>query len=362
MVNTHASPQIALMGASQVETKFKSRRNMRKISGILAAAALLASVAFVAPAAHASETITGSGSSFMNAFQQVCSALYTKNKANYNSTGSGTGRTQFAAGTTDFGGTDSPYSSGAPSNFTYVPLVGGAIVIAYNVPGVSNLRLTPKVISDVFTGKVKTWDAAPIKKLNPTAKLPKQTIQVVYRSDSSGTVQNFANYMIATVGGTWKDNGTWATAIGQSPVGVSAAQNQGVVNTVKQTKFSITIADPADTKKANLPVALVQNGAGEFVKPTAASSGRFIGAQKIQTNGLLTWDYKAKVKGAYPINLIAYGLAPTASSKPEKAAAVKDYFTFMIKTCGPQRASSGDYVPVTGKLQAAALRLIATIK
>lgn len=335
---------------------------MRKISGILAASALLASIVFVAPAANASETITGSGSSFMNAFQQVCSALYTKNKANYNSTGSGTGRTQFAAGTTDFGGTDSPYSSGAPSNFTYVPLVAGAIVLAYNVPGVKDLRLTPKVISDIFTGKIKTWDAAPIKKLNPSAKLPKENIQVVYRSDSSGTVQNFANYMIQTVGGTWKDNGTWATALGQSPVGVSAAQNQGVVARLSQTKFSIAIADPADTKKAKLPVALVRNSSGEFVKPTAGTAGRFIAAQPVEDNGLVKFNYKAKVRGAYPITLVAYGLAPTASSKPEKAAAVKDYFTYMVRTCGPQRAASGDYVPVTGKLQAAALKLIAKIK
>ena len=335
---------------------------MRKISGILAAAALLASVAFVAPAAHASETITGSGSSFMNAFQQVCSALYTKNKANYNSTGSGTGRTQFAAGTTDFGGTDSPYTSGAPSNFTYVPLVAGAIVVSYNVPGVRELRLTPKVLSDIFTGTIKTWDAAPIKKLNPSAKLPKENIQVVYRSDSSGTVQNFANYMIQTVGGNWKDNGTWATALGQSPVGVSAAQNQGVVARLSQTQFSISIADPADIKKAKLPVASIRNGLGEFVKPTAGTAGRFIAAQKVEANGLIKFNYKAKVRGAYPITLVAYGLAPTASSKPAKAAAVKDYFTYMVRTCGPQRAASGDYVPVTGKLQAAALRLIANIK
>lgn len=335
---------------------------MRKISGIIASAALLASLIVAAPAAHASETITGSGSSFMNSFQQVCSALYTTNKANYNSTGSGTGRTQFAAGTTDFGGTDSPYSSGAPSNFTYVPLVGGAIVIAYNVPGVTNLRLTPQVMNRIFTGKIKTWDAAPIKRLNPTAKLPKQNIQVVYRSDTSGTVQNFANYMIQTVGGTWKDNGSWATALGQSPVGVSAAQNQGVVSRLSQTRFSIGIADPADTKKAKLPVAAVRNANGEFVKPTAATAGRFIGAQQVESNGLIKFNYKAKVRGAYPVTLIAYGLAPTSSRKPAKAAAVKDYFNFLIRTCGPQRAAASDYVPVTGKLQAAALRLIATIK
>lgn len=335
---------------------------MRKISGILAASALLVGIAFVAPAAHASETITGSGSSFMNSFQQTCSALYTKNKANYTSTGSGTGLSQFKAGTTDFGGTDNAYPSAPPANFTYVPLVAGAIVIAYNVPGVTNLRLTPAVISNIFDGTIKTWDAAPIKRLNPSAKLPKQRIQVVYRSDGSGTTFNFTNYLSQTVGKTWKANGTWATGLGKSPVGIGSPQNQGVVATVSQTRFAITYADPADAKKARLAFAAVRNGNGEFVRPSAATASRFIAAQPSTPNGLVNFNYKAKVRGAYPITLVAYGLAPTASSKPAKAAAVKDYFTFILRTCGPQRAASGDYVAISGKLQQTALRLINTIK
>ena len=337
---------------------------MRKISGILAASALLASIVFVAPAANASETITGSGSSFMNSFQQVCSALFPKAKgtANYTSTGSSTGLSQFKAGTTDFGGSDNAYPSAPPANFTYVPLVAGAIVIAYNVPGVSNLRLTPKVIGQIFDGTIKTWDAAAIKKLNPSAKLPKQKIQVVYRSDGSGTTNNFSNYLSQTVGGSWKQNSTWATALGKTPVGIGSPQNQGVVSTVAQNKFSITYADPADAKKNKLTFASVQNGAGEFVKPSAATASRFIAAQPTAANGLVTFDYKKKVKGAYPITLIAYGLAPTASFKKEKAKAVKDYFTFILKTCGPQRAAASDYVAITGKLQQTALKLVATIK
>jgi phosphate transport system substrate-binding protein len=362
MVNTQALPPIAVIKTSQVEKLNETRRKMRKFSGILAASALLASVVFVAPAAHASETITGSGSSFMNSFQQVCSALYTDNRANYTSTGSSTGLSQFKAGTTDFGGTDNAYPSAPPANFTYVPLVAGAINIAYNVPGVTNLRLTPKVIGGIFDGTIKTWDSAAIKKLNPSAKLPKENIQVVYRSDGSGTTNNFSNYLKQTVGGSWTQNSTWATALGKSAVGIGSAQNQGVVATVSKTQFSITYADPADAKKAKLSFAAVQNGLGEFVKPSAASAGRFIAAQPSSADGLVTFDYKKKVKGAYPITLIAYGLAPTASTKTAKAAAVKGYFTYIIRTCGPQQASAGDYVPITGKLQATALKLIATIK
>jgi len=337
---------------------------MRKISGILAATALLASIVFVAPAAYAKETITGSGSTFMNSFQQGCRAIYTKNTVDYTGTGSGTGQTQFKSGATNFGGSDTAYVAGTEprTGFTYVPLVGGAIVFAYNIPGVTTLRLTPQLLSDIFDGTITTWDNAAIKKVNPTAKLPAEKINVVYRSDSSGTSNNFAAYLGQTVGGKWTGNNTWATALGKTPIGVGASGNSLVTAEVAKTPYSITYADPADAKKNKLAVAAVQNGAGEFTKPTTATASKFIAAQAVAANGLLTFNYKQSVKGGYNPTLIAYGIAPTASDRPEKAAAVKDYFTFLIKTCGPQRAAANDYVAVSGKLQATALRLIATIK
>ncbi len=338
---------------------------MRKISGILAAAALLASVAVVAPAAHASETITGSGSSYMNPFQQTCSALYTKNNVNYTSTGSSTGRKQFTAGTTDFGGSDDAFKSteAQPAKFVHVPLVAGPIVIAYNIPGVKSLRLDARTIGRIFDGTIKTWDNAAIKKLNRTAKLPKQNIQVVYRSDGSGTTGNFSNYLAQTVGGSWTSNGTWATALGKTPVGVSAAQNSGVTSAVKNTKFSVTYTEPSDAKKNKLSMAIVKNAAGQFVAPTVATASKFIAAQPIDAKGIVAFDYKKKVSGAYPINLIAYGLVRTEGNKSAaKAAAVKDYFTYVLNTCGPQRAAATNYVPITGKLRSTALKLIANIK
>lgn len=335
---------------------------MRKISGILAAAALVASITVVAPAAYANETITGSGSSYMNSFQQTCSAAYTANKATYTSTGSGTGKSQFAAGTTNFGGTDSLYSSDAPANFVYVPLVGGPVGIVYNVKGVKRLNLTPKVISDIFQGKIKKWNAAPIKALNPTATLPNKNIQVVYRADGSGTTNNFGNYMKQVAKGTWTAADGWAEALGQTPVGTSARTNQGVIATVKTLANSITYADTADAKAAKLPFASVQNGLGEFVQPTVANAARFMAKQQLSSSGEVVFNYNTKVKGGYPITLVAYGLAPTKSANAAKGAAVKDYFTYLIRTCGPQRAAAGNYVAMTGAIQKKALELIARIK
>ena len=335
---------------------------MRKISGILAAAALVASITVVAPAAYANETITGSGSSYMNSFQQTCSAAYTANKATYTSTGSGTGKSQFAAGTTNFGGSDSLYSSDAPANFVYVPLVGGPVGVVYNVKGVKSLRLTPQVTSEIFKGKIKKWNAPKIKALNPTAKLPNKAIQVVYRADGSGTTNNFGNYMKQVVKGTWTAADGWAEALGQKPVGTSARTNQGVIATVKTLANSITYADTADAKAAKLPFASIRNGFGEFVQPTVANAARFMAKQQLSSSGEVVFNYNTKVRGGYPITLVAYGLAPTKSSNAAKGAAVKDYFTYLIRTCGPQKAAAGNYVAMTGAIQKKALDLIARIK
>lgn len=335
---------------------------MRKISGILAAAALVASITVAAPAAYANETITGSGSSYMNSFQQTCSAAYTANKATYTSTGSGTGKSQFAAGTTNFGGSDSLYSSDAPANFVYVPLVGGPVGIVYNVKGVKSLRLTAKVTSEIFQGTIKKWNDAKIKTLNPTATLPNKAIQVVYRADGSGTTNNLGNYMKQVVKGTWTAADGWAEALGKTPVGTSARTNQGVIATVKTLANSITYADTADAKAAKLPFASIQNGFGEFVQPTVANAARFMAKQQLSSSGEVVFNYTTKVKGGYPITLVAYGLAPTKSSNAAKGAAVKDYFTYLIQTCGPQKAAAGNYVAMTGAIQKKALELIARIK
>jgi phosphate transport system substrate-binding protein len=336
---------------------------MRKISGILAASALVASIALVAPAATASETITGSGSSYMNSMQQTCSAAYTTNKVTYTSKGSSTGKSEFASGATSFGGSDSLYSSDAPSNFTYVPLVGGPIAIVFNVAGVKALNLTPKLLDGIFTGKITKWNDAKIKAVNAASasKLPNKTIQVVFRSDGSGTTNNFGAYMKQTVGGKWKAADAWADASG-STKGTGAAKNSGIVTTVKGLANSISYADLADVTTAKIPFAAIQNGAGQYVKPTVSASGRFLAANTISSNGEVVFDYKKKVTGGYNLTLVAYGMAPTKSAFASKAAAVKDYFTYFLNTCAPKEAAKTGYVAVSGKLKTKALELVAKIK
>ncbi|MEY5146643.1 MAG: hypothetical protein RL224_957, partial [Actinomycetota bacterium] len=164
---------------------------MRKLPAILASAAIVTASMVVAPAAYATD-ISGSGSSYAGKMFAECIAGYTTDKVTYNPAGSGTGKKDFADGKTSFGASDSLYEAGTEPkfDFTYVPAVAGPIAIAYNVPELKDVRLTPALISDIFLGKIKKWNDKKIADVNKGVKLPNQNINVVYRKDGSGTTNN----------------------------------------------------------------------------------------------------------------------------------------------------------------------------
>jgi phosphate transport system substrate-binding protein len=336
---------------------------MRKVSGIIAAAALVASVALVGPAANAGETIAGAGSSYMGAIQKVCAAAYTTHTVTYSPDGSGTGKTKFANGTTQFGGSDSLYAPGTePANFTYVPLVGGPIGIIFNVDGLTNVNLTPKLLSNIFLGKITKWNDAGIKAVNKASasKLPDAQIQIVYRSGTSGTTNNFANYLSQTVGGAWKANDSWSLASG-STTGTGASGSAGVVSTVKSLKNSIGYVDLADAATAGLPYAAVQNGAKQYIKPSVNASRLFLAKQLMNSQGVVLFDYDEVVKGGYNLSLLAYGMAPTGAGTA-KATATKEYLTYFLNTCAPKEAAKLNYVALSGGLLKTANKLVARVK
>lgn len=336
---------------------------MRKVSGIIAAAALVASVALTGPAANAAETITGSGSSYMNAIQATCAAAYTTDKVTYTSKGSGTGKSEFAKGTTDFGGTDSLYAEGTqPAAFTYVPLVGGPIGVLINVPGLSTINLTPKLVSDIFTGKITKWNDKSIAAVNKAIakKLPAETIQVTYRSDGSGTTYNFSNFLEQVVGKPWTPSDTWATASAGAK-GTGGNKSSGLIASMKSLPYSIGYADLADAATAGLEFAAIKNGAGQFVKPTVNASKLFLAKQLVRDDGVVLFDYTEVVKGGYNLSLVSYAVAPTKAGTA-KATATRNYLTNFIKSCSPKESAKLNYVALAGSLQKTALKLVAKIK
>jgi phosphate transport system substrate-binding protein len=324
----------------------------RSLAGILAAVALVSTVGLTGPAASAKATLTASGSTFANGIMQACKTHYSGADLTYNSTGSGTGRTQFAAKTTDFGMSDGLYTAGSqPGNFVYVPLVGGPVAIVVNVPGVKNLNLTGDIIGKLYTGKITSWNDAQIAKINKGVKLPALPVQPVYRSGTSGTTENFTNYLAQIAQSGWTKNSAFTSA--NTVVGTSAASSTVLMTTVKSTSGAFGYGDLSDAVANGLSVAAVQNGAGQFIKPDVRSAKAFLAVQHVANNGIVTYDYKAPVKGAYSISLISYALAYKNGNK-----LVQGFLQDFVNSCAPTEAAALSFVAIDGQLKKTALNLI----
>lgn len=333
---------------------------MRKPIGLLAVAGIALATLAIGPAANAGEAITGSGSSYAAVMINECRSAYTEHSVTYNSTGSGTGKTQFANGTTNFGASDSLYGAGlAPKNFTYVPLIAGPIAITYRIPGVKALRLDPATLSKIFLGEVTKWNDKAITALNKGVKLPNEAINVIYRKDASGTSYNFSNWMLQTAGTPWKAADVWTTAAGKT-VGTSGDKSQGVKNTQATLDYSIAYFDLADALTTDFGIAAIKNGSGQFVKATVASAAKFLAAQSMKTNGQVLFDYNKQVAGGYSVVLVAYGMAPIKNGTA-KGDAVRGFFDYMLNTCAPAKAAAKGYVAFTGNFLKSANKLVAKV-
>ncbi len=194
-------------------------------------------------------------------------------RINYQSIGSGGGIRQLIAGTVDFGATDVPMTdeeiARIPSGrVIHVPTVLGAVVITYNLPGLSRpLRLAPDVLADLFLGVITRWDDPRIAALNPGVALPDRDVLVVHRSDGSGTSYIFTDYLASV-------SPAWAAGPGRSkdvrwPVGLGGKGNEGVAGQVKQMPGAVGYVEATYARQNRLPTALLRNAAGNFVSPTA---------------------------------------------------------------------------------------------
>ena len=309
----------------------------RTLVSAVAAAAVTASLFAAVPAQAAPQPdIAGSGSSFANNFIVKCVADYkakTGNNVTYLSTGSGTGRKNFTAGTTySFAASDATYAAAdAQPAHVIVPVIGGAVGIVYKVAGVKELKLDPATLGKIFDGSIAKWNDPAIAALNKTAKLPDLAITVVYRGTNSGTTQNVQNYLQETVGGAWPAaNQAWIGAKGASvPLSTDMAYK------VNNTPGAIGYADLSDLDRKVTLVSL-KNASGKFVKPTVAAASAFLSKQTITSNGSIDIDFNKKVKTGYNLSIVTYLLIPTG--KGAVGAAVKDFAVFAVDTCSKKPA------------------------
>jgi phosphate transport system substrate-binding protein len=226
----------------------------------------------------ASATISGAGSTFAApVYEQWASAL-SGLTVNYQPVGSGAGITSLESKTVDFGASDPPLKpedeaalakNGSPA--VEIPMFLGAITVSYNLPGVkTGLKLDGKTIADIYLGKVKTWNDAEIKALNPGVSLPSTPITVIHRSDSSGTSAGFTGFL-ASVDPEWKSKVGEGKTV-QWPTGTGEKGNAGVAGGVQQTAGAIGYVEQAYALEHNFTYASVKNKAGNFIEPSLAST------------------------------------------------------------------------------------------
>jgi phosphate transport system substrate-binding protein len=243
---------------------------VRAMPSMLAATVMVAASTIAAPAAD----ISGAGATFPYPIYAKWADAYKKETGvglNYQSIGSGGGIKQIQNKTVTFGATDAPLKGEDLDKFglTQFPMVMAGIVPVVNLEGIKpgELVLDGPTLAKIFLGEIKSWDDAAIKKLNPDAKLPKQAIAIVHRSDGSGTTYNFA-YYLAEVSAEWKTKVGVNTAL-QWPAGIGAKGNEGVANNVGNTRGSIGYVEYAYAKQNKLTFTQMINKAGKTVAPTS---------------------------------------------------------------------------------------------
>ena len=293
-------------------------------------------------AAFAGQTLNGAGATFPAPIYQRWFNDYSKtsgNKVNYQSLGSGAGIRQFIAGTVDFGASDEPISSKDASKVkrgvVQIPMVGGTIAVAYNKPG-CNLKLTQEQVVGVFNGKINDW-----KQL----KCASGPITVVHRSDGSGTTFAFTNSLRAF-------SPTWTAGVAKSvnwPTGLGAKGNEGVSATIKQKPGTIGYVSYSFVKEGRLQAAAVQNKAGKFVLPNAASGSAALNQIQVDPLTLAGEDPNPAGARSYPISTLTWVLAYKTGNGAKKDS-VKGALNYMLSGKAQVVADDLGYVPLSGSI------------
>jgi phosphate transport system substrate-binding protein len=256
-----------------------------------------------------------------------------KIKINYQSIGSGGGIRQLLNKTVDFGASDAFISDEElkkeSAQILHIPICLGAVSVTYNLTGNPELKFTPEIIADIFLGKIKNWNDAKIKEINSGAKLPNLNITVVHRSDGSGTTFIFTDYM-TKISNEWKEKVGAGTSVNW-PVGLGGKGNPGVAGLIKQIPGSIGYVELIYALQNNMPVSLIKNKSGVFVKPTLESTSSSANIKLPDDTRVSLTDTDAS--NGYPISGFTWILVfkeQNYDSRPqEKAKTIVDLLWWM---------------------------------
>ena len=301
-------------------------------------------------------TVNGAGATFPNPMYQKWFSEYHKAhpdiQFNYQSIGSGGGIRQVLAQTVDFGASDGPMTdeqlSQAKTKILHIPTVMGAVVPAYNVPGVSTeLKFTPEVLAGIFLGKITTWNDPAIAKANPGISLPNQTIIVVHRSDGSGTTYIFTDYL-TKVSSEWANGPGKGTSV-KWPVGLGGKGNEGVAGMIRQMQGGIGYIELIYAVQNKIDYGLVKNPGGTFVKASLESVTAAAASVKSMPADFRVSITNAPGKDAYPISSFTWLLIPEKSKEAAKGKILADFLTWMVDD-GQKMTAELTYAPLPGNV------------
>lgn len=313
--------------------------------------ALMLCLALAIPA-FAQTTLNGAGATFPYPIYSKWFSEYHNAhpdvQINYQSIGSGGGIRQVLAGTVDFGASDGPMTDEqlgqAKVKILHIPTVLGAVVPAYNVPGVSGeVKFTPEALAGIFLGKITTWNDKALTSANPGINFPNQTIVVVHRSDGSGTSYIFTDYL-SKVSQDWKNGPGKGTSV-KWPVGLGGKGNEGVAGMIRQMEGSIGYVELIYALQNKINYGSVKNAAGEFVKASLDSVTTAADSVKNMPADFRVSITNAPGKGAYPISSFTWLLIPTKSQDPNKSKIITDLLNWCA-TDGQKLTAQLSYAPL----------------
>ena len=299
--------------------------------------------------------VTGAGSTAIYPWLSAVAQLYQQHVApgvsvNYQAIGSGGGIAQFQAKTVDFGASDIYLSDAQEQQIGVpvlnIPMIHWAAAMTYNLPGFTGeVRFSPDTIAGMYLGKITNWDDPALAADNPGVKLPNLGITVAHRSDGSGTTMNFTSFLSDT-------SAAWKSQVGAGlsvnwPVGAGGKGSAGVTALVKQTPGAVGYVELSYALQNNLPVGLVKNAAGNFVKPTLASTTDAVAAAVANAPTdlrFLVVNPPASHPNAYPIGASTWVLLykDYPASKATEVKAMIDFLWWAIHD-GQNYAAQVDY-------------------
>jgi len=309
--------------------------------------------------ASLSGTLNGSGSTFQTVFQESAIAAFRSVDpgitVNYGSGGSGKGRTDLASGVVNFAGSDSPIPAAQASLFTgktvlYFPVIIGPITLAYNLSGVTSLKLSPTVIAKIFQGQIKTWNDPAIKAINPGVSLPSTPITEAVRSDSSGTTQNFTLFLKDAVPSVWTLGSS--STIKWPSTARAGSGNPGVAQIVKSTAGAIGYVDYADAKASDLSFASVENSSGDYIAPSPASASAAAAGVTPASNLTFAAAW-ASGASSYPITYQSWDLVYATQPNANDAALLQAYLGYLLGA-GQSLLTPLNLAPLPASIDAAA--------